>query len=395
MRKRKVGIITLYYNNNNYGGIAQAYALQKYLENLGCETKLISFSKNKVKKSLRERIKKRLNIKNGVIGFIKGTIWIFRWGVKDIIIKKLNKISFKKYQSDMEKRREAMGRFREIIPHTDVYTIDNIEQCVLLFDIFVSGSDQIWKPGVVQGPFVLDFVPPEKRKVSYASSVTSTNISDDKKYCQFMQANLQDYYDISVREAATQKELSAILGREVKHVVDPTLLLSRDEWECVAGERMIQETYIFAYFLGDSPSQKRYVESIAKNNNLKIVNLPFAAGEYNKSDCRFGDYKLYNVGVPEFFSLIKYAEVVFTDSFHAVCFSWNFKTKFFVFDRNVGFDGTNMSSRIESILDMMNLKNRKIDVSDCIDLFEEIIFQSEDLDEKISYSKQYIQNFLE
>lgn len=394
MIKKRVGIITLYHNSNNYGGIAQAYALQKYMENIGCDAKLISFFKQKQKKPMNERLKRRLNAKEGFCGFLKGMIWICKWIVKDVLIKKVHRISLKKYHASMEQRKKRVATFRESIPHTDVYTVDIIKQCVPMFDIFISGSDQIWKPSVIQGPFVLDFVPEDKRKVSYASSVTSINISEDAKYCEFMKTNLKDYYDISVRELATQKELSDILGRNVKLVVDPTLLLSRDEWENVAEKRIIKEHYIFTYFLGDSPIQKKYVERIAQKNNLRIVNLPFASGEYNKYDCKFGDYRLFDVGIPEFFSLIKYADVVFTDSFHAICFSWNFRTKFYVFDRNVGFDGTGMSSRIDSILELMNLKARKIDTSTKIDLAEDICFESETMNKKIEYSKKYIQDFL-
>lgn len=394
MEKERIGIITLYYNNNNYGGLAQAYALYKYLCNQGYEVKLISFAKKPSKQSISERLKKRLNFKNGIKGFVKGIVWLIKWIVNDLVIKKIGKIRLQKFQAKIDIRNNRFAEFRNWIPHTAVYTFSTINEVAEQFDVFISGSDQIWKPSVVQEPFVLSFVPNDKKKISYASSITTSNIGQDKKYCEFMQKHLTGYQAISVREKEAQQELTDILKREVHHVVDPTLLLEREEWENIAAERIVNEKYIFAYFLGNSSEQKKYVEKIAKKCGLAIVNLPFVSGEYNSYDWKFGDFQLYDVGIPEFFSLIKYAEVIFTDSFHAVCFCWIFKRAFYVFDRHVGFDGTKMSSRIDSILQLMQLENRKIDITSQIDFDEKILFESNILKNKIDYSKLFLNKSL-
>ena len=142
--------------------------------------------------------------------------------------------------------------------------------------------------------------------------------------------------------------------------------------------------------MGEYPIVSIKYEHIPKflTNNKKEISL------YNNADETFGDIKLFDVGLGEFFSLIKNAECVFTDSFHAVCFSWIFKTRFYVFDRDVGFDGTKMSSRIDSILKLMNLEDRKIDCDSNVDLEQNVNFESEDLCDMITKSRKYLDDAL-
>lgn len=393
MSRKRIGITTLYHNSENYGGLAQAYGLYKYLDNLGYDVKIIDYVPCKKAKSLKERIAKRINFNNGFLSFLKGIGWTIRWLWNDIVIKKFNRKKYKAYSSNILLRKNAFSNFRDEIPHTKLVDKESIFQINNDFDVFISGSDQIWKPSVVQDAYVLKFVE-GKTKFSYSSSITTTNICDDEVYSAYMKQALSDFKAVSVREEASRDELQEIIGRPVEWVVDPTILLPRENWEELCSEPIVKEKYIFAYFLGKGSKQKEKVKRIAKENNLVIVNLPFVAGEYNKADETFGDIKLFDVGLGEFFSLIKNAECVFTDSFHAVCFSWIFKTRFYVFDRDVGFDGTKMSSRIDSILKLMNLEDRKIDCDSNVDLEQNVNFESEDLCDMITKSRKYLDDAL-
>lgn len=393
MSRKRIGITTLYHNSENYGGLAQAYGLYKYLDNLGYDVKIIDYVPYKKAKSLKERIAKRINFNNGFLSFLKGIGWTIRWLWNGIVIKKINRKKYKAYSSNILLRKNALSKFRDAISHTKLVDKESVFQINNDFDVFISGSDQIWKPSVVQDAYVLKFAE-GKTKFSYSSSITTTNISDDEVYSAYMKQALSDFKAVSVREEASREELQEIIGRPVEWVVDPTILLPRENWEELCSEPVVKEKYIFAYFLGKGSKQKEKVESIAKENNLVIVNLPFVAGEYNKADETFGDIKLFDVGLGEFFSLIKNAECVFTDSFHAVCFSWIFKTRFYVFDRDVGFDGTKMSSRIDSILKLMNLEDRKIDCDSNVDLEQNVNFESEDLCDMITKSRKYLDDAL-
>ena len=106
-----------------------------------------------------------------------------------------------------------------------------------------------------------------------------------------------------------------------KHVLDPTLLVDRESWHELAGKRRINGKYIFCYMLGDDRNQRKQIKEFAKKNGLKLVTLPHivnsSAFQFKTQDWHFGDVQLYDVGIPEFLSLIQHAEIVVTDSFHA------------------------------------------------------------------------------
>lgn len=352
---KKIGIITLYYNNDNYGGIAQAYALNKYIENLGYDSEVISYKRTPVHiPGVRERIKKE-----GLFSVICSKMEMLP---EKLILKISTKYVVKKYGSDLEKkisqRKDAFKRSRELVRHSKVYTEDTIQNCIGAYDCYVSGSDQIWKPGVLQSPYVFEFLPDEYKRISYASSITVTDYPS--QYGDYMKKNLAHYMWISVRENSAKTYLENLLHRSVDVVVDPTMLLDKNEWENITGERVIKEHYLFAYLLGEDHKQRKQITQYAKERNIKIVTLPHVEGKVRAADIGFGDRQLYDIDLSAFLSLIKYADCVCTDSFHAVVFSNIFETDFFVFERVILSKKANMNSRLDTLLDMLGEKNKMI-----------------------------------
>lgn len=352
---KKIGIITLYYNNDNYGGIAQAYALNKYIENLGYDSEVISYKRTPVHiPGVRERIKKE-----GLFSVICSKMEMLP---EKLILKISTKYVVKKYGSDLEKkisqRKDAFKRSRELVRHSKVYTEDTIQNCIGAYDCYVSGSDQIWKPGVLQSPYVFEFLPDEYKRISYASSITVTDYPS--QYGDYMKKNLAHYMWISVRENSAKTYLENLLHRSVDVVVDPTMLLDKNEWEKITGERVIKEHYLFAYLLGEDHKQRKQITQYAKERNIKIVTLPHVEGKVRAADIGFGDRQLYDIDLSAFLSLIKYADCVCTDSFHAVVFSNIFETDFFVFERVILSKKANMNSRLDTLLDMLGEKNKMI-----------------------------------
>ena len=235
---KKAGIITLYYKNDNYGGIAQGYALQQYINTLGIDAELISYQRTPAKiLSKGEELKKL-----GVKGFVSLKADCFFKKTKSKIV---NRIARKKYGSSLkdklQQRKDAFEVSREEVPHSPVYTEDNIVNCSDRYDYFISGSDQIWKPGVLQPPYIFTFLPENKVRFSYASSITTLN--NNKEYDEKMKNALEKYKWISVREESGQKYLEELLNRNVDLVVDPTFLLSKEQWEEYITERQIKEKY--------------------------------------------------------------------------------------------------------------------------------------------------------
>ena len=347
----KVGIITHYYNSSNYGGNLQAYALCIALKKIGFEAEQISYpvvDHVHVKpKQLRKGLKKVKHIAKTIIA--KTSEW------KDVIYILKNR---NKYSEFLEKQKEQTKAFyyfnQVVIPHSaKVYDEKSFPDATNEYDAFITGSDQVWNFSWFQPAYFLEGIPSNKKKIAYAASIGSNNLdSDQQEYCS---RTLKDFQSISVREKSTAIALSKILDREVVTVVDPTLLLSRNDWDNVCSARIITEPYIFAYFLGNNEIARKTTIDYSKHIGLQIVNIPMNKDKTHYFDENFGDITLFDVSPSDFLSLIKYAEYVFTDSFHATVFSYIYRKEVFIFNRD---SGGRLKDRIENITDLFNLKER-------------------------------------
>ena len=380
--KKRVGVITLYNNNNNYGGIAQSYAIQKYIESLGYECYIINYKRS------REGVFKIPQIQ-----------WAGIKRIKNAIVRRIEIVGDFCLKNKIESRKKYFSISREMIPHTVVYEESDIQNCNKDFDIFISGSDQIWKPFVMQAPYVLNFVNDEKIKISYASSISQTELSDE--YGSFMKKSLKGYKAISVREKDAKKYLEKELERTVEWVVDPVLLLSSDEWRKVCKkERIVKEEYIFCYLLGDRKEEREWAKKICKINKKKLVVFSHVEGHCRLYDIGFGDIRIYEAGLAEFLALIRDAACVITDSFHATVFSFLLKKQFYVVPRKNKNSNENMSSRLTSVLSQMNLLDRMIDItSDKVDIIDNDYIDynniSPKIEKQIEFSKSFLKKNLE
>lgn len=383
---KKIGIITLYYKNNNYGGVAQAYALNKYFQNLGFDSELITYKKEK---STLKLFDKNRNIKS----FIKR----ITNKLKKIIIEIVESCHKKKYSSKLKAREEKLEDFRNKIPHSKLYTKDNIFEIENSYDFFVTGSDQCWHPGVIVGSFVFDFLEKKKKKIfSYASSIAVDEFTNN--YITYMKHQLKKYKSISVREENSRFLLEKAIGKTVELVLDPTLLLTKQEWDSITSDRLIKEKYAFAYILGDEKKQRTVTKKIAKEKRLKLITLPFIKNGVNftfkLSDYNFGDEQMLDINFGDFLSLIKYADLIITDSFHAVCFSSIFQKEFIAIDKGERISTT---SRIKSLLDIMGEPNRIISYNTNNFDFDKINYEEVEKNLKCrrSTSEKYIKRALD
>lgn len=376
----KIGIITLYYKNNNYGGVAQSYALYKYFSNLGYECELIAYDKTPSTLKLVNKNKSLKKIINRI-----------RVKFRGIVNKPVEKYLSKKYRAKLDARRQKLEDFRNSIPHSKVYKLETISQISDKYDIFVTGSDQVWNPGVVDQAFVFSFLKNKYKNIfSYASSVAVTEVTD--KYKKFMKEELEKYSFISVREEPSRDIIQDLTNKKVEWVMDPTLILGRKEWESLMSKRIIKEKYIFSYMLGNSKKQRKQIQKFAKEKKLLLVTLPYIKNgskfEFKIEDYRFGDKQMLDITFEDFLNLIKYAEYILTDSFHAVCFSYIFKKEFYVFEKETTIS---TNSRIYSLLQIFMATDRiikdKLKESENLLDYEKI---DKNIEEHICKSKNYI-----
>ena len=133
-------------------------------------------------------------------------------------------------------------------------------------------------------------------------------------------------------------------------MLDPTLLLSSEEWNEVAAENPVKEPYVFAYILGDRKDNQKCAKYFAKKKGLKLVTFPLTASRSIRQ-AFFGDIHSYG-GPDVWLSLIRDAEYVITDSFHAVVFSIVYRKRFVVLRRSVDGEKGSMNSRMYSLCKM-------------------------------------------
>ena len=347
---KKVGILTMYYNSVNYGGVLQAYALQKFLENNAFFSEQICFRKKNY------GLKKSIKLHYNELGCLKTACWAIDRLKKSISSKMSNKLVYKKEKNLFFVRLKKFEKFRNLIPHSDkVYTFDSIDETNSRYDIFCCGSDQIWKPGVICPEYLLNFVSDNNKKISYAASISKTNIS--KKDISAMIPYLKTFDNISVREKYDKELLEKNLNNNINWVVDPTLLLEKTDWEKLYLKNIVNDDYIFCYLLEANEKKYKIINKFAKQNNLKIVTIPYANGSLNLKDRKFGDIHITDAGPQEFISLIHDAKLVITDSFHATVFSNIFNVNFYVLERT---EAPTMNSRITSLLFLFDKKEKFI-----------------------------------
>lgn len=336
---KKIGILTHYYKSINYGGNLQAFALFNKISSLGYDCEQISFEKKNInpKKSIK-RIAKKI---------IKIPLTLYRT------------IISKKYSLPKVKKQAFENFNRNIIEHSEVvYNEGNIKDCVDNYDSFVTGSDQVWNFTWYNPEYFLDFVPSDKKKISYAASIGSDYLTEEQK--RTFKNSLKDYYAVSVREPSSIKLIEDLSPVPVVSTLDPTLLLEREDWDKVSSKRLIDEEYIFCYFLGNYKKTRELVNKFAKKHNLKIAFIPYTTGIF-LSDRKFADYRFIDASPEDFISLIKHAKYVFTDSFHAVVFSHIYGKEFFVFNRD---KRALMNGRIKDITSLFACQERYCDTNE-------------------------------
>lgn len=306
---KKTAIITELYKTTNYGGALQAYALCEAINKLGYSAQQILYFEGLYDDT--QNSNKSLSIKSLLVKAVNSYI----------------EMRFSKRYNEFE------NFINNIIPCADkVYDDDSLKELLDKYDVFITGSDQVWNPLFFRNGYLLSFVDDGHIKFSYAASLGCSELNDEQK--KVFKENLKDYNAISVREKEAAELLQPLTDVPVETTVDPVFLLSKDDWDKIESKRIINEKYIFAYLLGSSESQRRLIESFAVKKNLKIVFIPYVLDFYRKCDTGFGDIRLYDVSPQDFISLIKNAEYVFTDSFHASAFSIIYNKQFFALSRN-------------------------------------------------------------
>ena len=317
----KCGIMT-FQDTTNYGALLQAFAMQRAFANLGIETELIDYRcENIAKRELPESI-----VKYGVTH------------IPGAVIKRL--ILAKKYRQ--------LEQFKRQYCHLSEkkYDRSSIGDSVTIYDKFISGSDIIWELDVTgrDTSYYLDFAPNSK-KYAFSSSFGYTEMPE--KYAQVSRDLLMKYTSISVRENESAQILKKLLNIEVPVTLDPTLLLTADQWRDFEEKAPIDQKYVLVYFDDRDHKILSYAQKLAEETGCIVVYL----SERTKSIRNVKMMRAVSVG--QFLWLIDHAQYVVTASFHGVAFSVNFNTQFCYLNRA-------HQGRINTLMRKMGISDRDI-----------------------------------
>lgn len=332
----KIGIITIH-KSPNYGASLQSFALYSFINSLGYDCEIIDLHRPTHSDYIQslEYVEYR-KPQGSLLQKLKKLIKRLIRGKSSSVAKPLTDeaaVKFEKFNSPMNCS----------IPYL---SIDQLYANPPLYDVYVTGSDQLWNPTMkfCIEPYFLTFAPKGARKISYATSVAVSSLlpNEERDYCQW----LKDYESISVREQSAVELISRLSGKEVTQVSDPTFLLSYDEWKRYSSDIDIHKPYILLFTLGYRKELADYAHKLSNESGVKMVYLCLSHPYINVS------YTIErNSGPSEFLTYIANAEMVITDSFHGTAFCMHMHTKnFFTYISN-----KKRGSRITDMLAKFNL----------------------------------------
>lgn len=368
----------------NMGSSLQAYAMLKLFSKFGENVKILNYDE----------------YANHLLWKVKPTINKLLFAIFKIL--PFLRILFKSKYCDLNRMFSQQKKFKQFestymhLTTKRFHSSSDLCKTNGLYDAYICGSDQIWSPKMFEPAYYLDFVKKAySKKIAYAPSMGVTEpdqISEEAKKL------IRDFDYISCREKEGSAVLSAIVNKAVTTVLDPTLMLEKEDWEQIIPKpRMIKEKYILTYFLHtqffENNIPNKFIKKLQEKTGYTIVNIQM----HNMLQVVEADLHLYECGPLEFLNLIKNAEYIVTNSFHCCVFSFLFERKFFVSPRfRKGDIKDNQNPRIYTLLETINnpdalLTNEDCDI--CLDK-EQVIKDPSLFIARKNESFNYIQNSL-
>ena len=293
----KIGILT-HPQGINYGGILQGYALYTVLKKMGHEPIIIQRGLNKQ---------------------------FFIWECIRAILRFLH---FPRYYSHSTQISEISHFFDKYLKRTKlIRSYGQMRRVCHRYnlDAVIVGSDQVWRTDFAMKygyNYFLDFVPDHIIKVSYAASFGLSEWGYSSAQTRIIKGLLSRFKGISVREDSGVMMCQEHLGIIPELLLDPTMLLDSSDYDQITTHRILEDKYVFVYWLGDVTNIEKDVEHYKTlGYNVVLVSL--------RTDTKLPS-------VESWLSYIKYADIVLTDSFHGCIFSILFNKTFKIYNNKSG-----------------------------------------------------------
>ena len=231
------------------------------------------------------------------------------------------------------------------------YTSENFNDVVAdeCLDGFICGSDTIFcmdEFGFDDGYYANYPCMKNGYAVSYAASFGDPTLTPE--VCATLNERLQNFKAFGLREEQMVPYVREHTNVPVQRVVDPTLLLTSEDYDRIVAPRQEKEKYLLLYARRYNPEMEAYAEQVATEKGLKIIEISLRATNAEKHRM------FYEAGVEEFLSLVKHADYVVTNSFHGMIFAVQYRRPFVIFSR------FQCNNKIEEILRLFGLPQRML-----------------------------------
>ena len=341
----RIGILTFWWSQDNYGQLLQCYALQKFLRDAGHDAFLIRYDPRNdyVRTPLFIRCLKALN-----------PILLCRY-VR-------HKIDAKKSREEARLHDRHFDDFRsKYIVQSEIFysSYEQLKESPPDADCYVVGSDQVWNfssyrnaaqcKNIIHAYF-LDFGKPETKRMSYAASWSVNALSEGLQ--NEIAPLLEKFSYVSVREEKGIELCAQCRRNDAEWVCDPTLLLGAEIYRNIYKENQIRKPknkYLLLYMLNNEfDFDISRVYDFAKSKNLEVV--------YVTGNGVIDQRAKFFATIPEWLYLVDNAEYVITNSFHCGVFSTIFRKQFGIVPLS-GKDA-GMNARLESLFEMTGTGDR-------------------------------------
>lgn len=328
---KKVGILT-FHGAHNYGSVLQSYASVMTLRKLGYEPEIINL-RNQAQLDAYRIFHPRGSLTRRLFPLLIYPRLRSRFKKFEYFINNILPVSPKEYRTGKDL---------------------DVDQ--LSYEIYYTGSDQVWNPACqdFEPAYYLDFVKHKRPTVAYAPSLGKGEFNEsDKALIKSLIGNV-DY--LSCREATGAKLIAELSGRETIQVCDPVLLPTADEWGRFAVAQKRKKPYILVYFLENNHGDRSNLEQMKAKTGFDIILLNDYLREFLNPKIKLK----VDASPQEFLGLIRDAEFVYTNSFHATAFSVIFGKQFYTAIAKTENVANNNDSRKIDFLKSVGLENRLV-----------------------------------
>lgn len=289
---------------------------------------------------------------------------------KDSLVKQLVSIAYRLMLNALsigyaDRIRAQYRRFQtETLPSADV----PIDEAVKRYDGMVVGSDQVWNE-TISSPntslFLGEGIAPEVPFVAYAASMGDWDPS--KTYSEQIRAALPRFKAISMRECSGTKRIQALCDRDIATVLDPTLLLTAQDYEVIRGRCPIKKDMLFAYAVSYTEESLGYIHSVARALKIKChISRPYEISRLTKPS-----YFSSPVSPMQLLAYTAQAKYVIPASFHGMVFALLYRKPFVLMRPKID----TVETRPAALLKQLGMENRivtpKTPISEIISILNE------------------------